>query len=240
MLDTTTGKLTVINDKNVYGGFSSETFSFAWSPDSKWIAYPRSMANHLHAIFLYSVDSGQSAQVTSVMGDSREPAFDREGKYLYFLTSTNEGATSDGLDMTSDLYQVTSNIYAVTLAVDTASPVAPEMEDEKTPAEEKADGKKGDDKKADDKKSDEKAATADEKAPAKPPVKPVKVDLDGIEKRIVAMPIPASVFTSVTAGLKGSLYFTEDRSVGQVQRPWCDAEPVDAGRAEDGEAGGTC
>ena len=28
MLDTTTGKLTVINDKNVYGGFSSGTFSF--------------------------------------------------------------------------------------------------------------------------------------------------------------------------------------------------------------------
>ena len=63
MLDTTTGKLTVVNDKNVYGGFSSSTFEFAWSPDSKWIAYPRSMANHLHAIFLVlggvgAVDAG--------------------------------------------------------------------------------------------------------------------------------------------------------------------------------------
>src|SRR5206468_890344 len=123
-----------INDKNVYGGFSDESFNFAWSPDSKWIAYTRSMPNHLHAIFLYSLDSGQSTQATSVMGDSRTPAFDREGKYLYFLTSTNEGATSDGLDMTSDLYQVTSNIYALTLAADTASPIAPEMDDEKAPA----------------------------------------------------------------------------------------------------------
>ena len=194
----------MINDKNVYGGFSSRTFDFAWSPDSKWIAYPRSMANHLHAIFLYSVDSGQSTQVTSVMGDSREPAFDREGKYLYFITSTNEGATSDGLDMTSDLYQVTSNIYAVTLAADTASPIAPEMEDEKTPAEEKAEGKKSDDKKADDKKSDEKAASGDEKAHLRSlQPNPVKVDLDGIEKRVVAMPMPASVFTSVTGGTEG-------------------------------------
>ena len=63
MLDTTTGKLTTVNDKNVYGGFSSSTFDFAWSPDSKWIAYPRSMANHLHAIFLVlggfgTVDAG--------------------------------------------------------------------------------------------------------------------------------------------------------------------------------------
>jgi tricorn protease len=213
MVDTTTGKLTTVNDKNVYGGFSSNTFDFAWSPDSKWIAYARSMANHQHAIFLYSVDSGQSTQVTSAMGDSRTPAFDREGKYLYFLTSTNEGATSDGLDMTSDLYQVTSNIYALTLAADTASPIAPEMEDEKAPAEEKAEGKKSDDKKTDDKAGDKpaegKESGGDEKTHAKPAPKPVKVDLDGIEKRIVAMPLPTSVYTSVAGGLKGSVYFTE-------------------------------
>ena len=208
MVDTTTAKLTTVNDKNVYGGFSSSTFDFAWSPDSKWIAYSRSMANHLHAIFLYSVDSGQSTQVTSAMGDSRTPAFDREGKYLYFLTSTNEGATSDGLDMTSDLYQVTSNIYALTLAADTASPIAPEMEDEKAPTEEKAEGKKSDDK-AGDKPAEGKESSGDEKAHAKPAPKPVKVDLDGIEKRIVAMPLPTSVYTGVAGGLKGSVYFTE-------------------------------
>jgi tricorn protease len=212
MVDTTTGKVTTVNDKNVYGGFSSGTFSFAWSPDSKWIAYPRSMANHLHAIFLYSVDSGQSTQVTSAMGDSREPEFDRDGKFLYFITSTNEGATSDGLDMTSDLYQVTSNIYAVTLAAETASPIAPELEDEKAPtgekasSEEKAEGKKPE---GGDKGTDAKEGSGDEKAHAKPAPKPVKVDLEGIETRIVAMPLPASVYTGVTAGLKGSLYFTE-------------------------------
>ncbi len=213
MVDTTTGKLTTVNDKNVYGGFSSSTFDFAWSPDSKWIAYSRSMANHLHAIFLYSVDSGQPTQVTSAMGDSRDPAFDRDGKYLYFITSTNAGATSDGLDMTSDLYQVTSNIYALTLAADTASPIAPEMDDEKAPTEEKAEGKKSDDKKSDDKAGDKpaegKEGGGDEKAHAKPAPKPVKVDLEGIEKRIVAMPLPTSVYTGVAGGLKGSVYFTE-------------------------------
>jgi tricorn protease len=215
LLDTTTGKLTVVNDKDAYGGFSSSTFDFAWSPDSKWIAYPRSMENHLHAIFLYSLDSGQSTQVTSAMGDSREPAFDRDGKYLYFVTSTNEGATSDGLDMTSDLYQVTSNIYALTLAADTASPIAPEMDDEKTPAEEKAEGKKSDDKKGDDKGAEAKDGSGDEKPHAKPAPKPVKVDLDGVEQRVVALPLPVGVYTGVTAGLKGSVYFTEVTDSGR-------------------------
>ena len=213
MLDTTTGKLSVVYDKNVFGGFSNGAYDFAWSPDSKWIAFAASMPNHLHAIFLYSVDSGQSTQVTSAMGDSGLPAFDRDGKYLYFVTSTNAGPTSDGLDMTSDLYQVTSNIYALTLAADTASLIAPEMDDEKTPAEEKAAEKKTE---GDQKPADAKEGTGDEKAHPKPaPAKPVKVDLSGIEKRIVALPLPASVYTGVAAGLKSSVYFTEEAESGR-------------------------
>jgi tricorn protease len=197
VLETTTGKLSVIGEKNIFGGFSDLNYDMAWSPDSKWIAYPRSMPNHLHSIYLYSVDNGQSTQVTSQMADSRYPAFDREGKYLYFASSTNAGATSDGLDMTSDLYQVNSHIYAAVLAASDASPVAPELEDEKAagaakpkePSDEPTNGPK------------------DTKEPK--PVKPVKVDLAGIESRIVAMPLPAAVYSSLQAGLKGSLYFLE-------------------------------
>ncbi len=213
MLDTTTGKLTTVGGKNAFGGFSNTNYDVAWSPDSKWIAYPQSMPNHLHAIFLYNVETGQSTQVTSQMADSTGPAFDREGKYLFFTASTNAGATSDGLDMTSDLYEVTNNIYAVTLAADTASPIAPELEDEK--AEEKKDDKKPDaDKKADsdakdgDKKSDEKPGS-------KGAVKPTKVDLAGIEKRIVALPLPTGVYGGLAGGLKGSLYFLESSAAGR-------------------------
>jgi tricorn protease len=214
MLDTTNGKLTTIGDKDVFGGFSNSTYDLAWSPDSKWIAYPRSLANHLHALFLYSVETGQSTQVTSEMADSRLPAFDRDGKYLYFIASTNSGATSDGLDMTSDLYQVTSNIYAVVLAADQASPIAPELEDEKTAAERAADAKKDADNGPADEGKDA-AKDSDEKAhadkPVKPPVpvKPTKVDLAGIESRTVALPLPAADYIGLTAGTHGSLYFLE-------------------------------
>src|ERR1700704_4988173 len=138
MLDATTGKLSVINDKNVYGGFSDASYDLTWSPDSKWIAYPRSLENHLHALFLYSVDSGKSTQVTGLLADARLPAFDRGGKYLFYTASTNAGASSDGLDMTSDLYEVRSNIYAVVLAADQASPIAPELDDEKAPGSKQA------------------------------------------------------------------------------------------------------
>ena len=217
LLDTTTGKLTTIGDKNVFGGFSNATYDLAWSPDSKWIAYPHSLANHLHAIFLYSVETGQSTQVTNEIADSRMPAFDREGKYLYFLASTNSGATSDGLDMTSDLYDVTSNIYAAVLAADQASPIAPELDDEKPVSEPKPDAKKdSDEKPGGEGENKDSAYPGDEKpkadaAKAAPkPVKPIKVDLAGIESRIVALPLPGADYIALAAGKKGSLYFLQN------------------------------
>ena len=111
--------------------------------------------------------------------------------------------------MTSDLYQVTSHIYAVVLAADTASPIAPELDDEK-PAD-KDEAKKEEGKKDG---GEAKEGNGDEKAGAKPaPLKPIKVDLQGIETRIVALPLPPGVYTGLAAGLKGSIYFT-----GEFQR----------------------
>jgi tricorn protease len=215
LLDTTTGKLSTIGDKNVFGGFSSGSYNLDWSPDSKWIAYPRSLPNHLHALFLYSVDTGKSTQVTDEIADSRLPAFDREGKYLYFIASTNSGATSDHLDMTSDLYDVSSHIYAAVLAADQASPIAPELDDEKSPAEKKDEARKDADnssgadaaKKKDAAKSDDERPKPD--APQKP-VKPIKVDLAGIENRIVALPLPTAAYVALAAGKKGSIYFLQN------------------------------
>ena len=208
VLDTATGKQDLVSDQNVYGGFSNQSYEFAWSPDSKWIAYERSAENHLHAIFLYSVETGKSTQVTSEMADADNPAFDREGKYLYFTASTNAGATSDGLDMTSDLYQVTSYVYAAVLATSEASPIAPELGDEKTPSEKKAEEKKADEKKDAGKESDEKSAEKGTDKAAEP-AKPVKVDLDGIGNRIVALGLPASDYVGLATGLKGSVYILE-------------------------------
>jgi tricorn protease len=126
--------------------------------------------------------------------------------------------------MTSDLYQTTSNVYAAVLAASQASPIAPELGDEKTPSEKKADEKKADEKKdaavkddgktaakAGDEKSVDKAGTDKDKADKdgdKTP-KPVKVDLDGIGNRIVALPLPAANYVGLDTGLKGSVYVME-------------------------------
>src|SRR5258708_32881808 len=89
--------------------FSEASYDLAWWPDSKWIAYPRSLDNHLHALFLYSVASGTSTQVTGSMAGAPLPPFGRSGKYLYFTAGTKTGTSSDGLDMPNHLHVVLSN-----------------------------------------------------------------------------------------------------------------------------------
>lgn len=217
LLDTVSGKLSIINGKDNYGGFSDRSYDLAWSPDSKWIAYPRSMPNHLHALFLYSVDTGKSTQVTDQMADSRLPAFDRGGKYLYFVSSTNAGATSDGLDMTSDLYEVRANIYAAVLSATQASPLAPELDDEKAVAPKLP--RSGDLEEAG--RSDESkhsAAKRSSAAAAAAPLAPtLRVDLNGIGSRIVALPLPAAAYVALSAGTRGSLYFLVRSESGRFE-----------------------
>jgi tricorn protease len=228
VLDTVTGKLSSINGKDVYGGFSDRSYDLAWSPDSRWIAYPRSLSNHLHALFLYSVDTGRSTQVTAALADSRLPAFDRGGKYLYFIASTNAGATSDGLDMTSDLYDVRSNIYAVVLAANQPSPLAPELEDEKAgtakpPKSSDADAASAGDEpaRAAGRKSAS-AAVAGRPAAAATTVAATaagatKIDLNGIGSRIVALPLPTAAYTALATGNHGSVYFLVQSEHGRYE-----------------------
>lgn len=216
LLDVTDGKLVKVGEPDVHGGFSAEEHAMAWSPDSRWLAYPHSTGNHLHALMLYSVQKGTSTRLTDPMADAAAPAFDRNGKYLYFLASNNAGAVQFGLDMTTDLYRPTSSIYALALKGDTASPVAPDAEDEKSPAEAKEKAREGADAtpagQADEARTEAKTPPA---APARPkPPAVTAVDVEGLSPaaiagRIVALPLPARRYTALATGKPGILYFTE-------------------------------
>ncbi len=52
-----------------------------WSPDNKWIAYTKQLKNRMCAVFVYSLESGKSTQVTDALSDARFAVFDKNGKY---------------------------------------------------------------------------------------------------------------------------------------------------------------
>ncbi len=216
LLDTVIGKLTHVGDNN---DFSSDNRDYTFSPDSKWIAYTREQDNHQQTVYLYNIASGSSTQVTDQMAAAASPVFDRNGKYLYFTASTNAAGSAFGLDMTSDLLRSTRNVYAMVLAADAPSPLAPESDDEKTLAAAKEQQKDngGEEPKPampGGETASEKPAAERHTNPVPPSTKPVKIDLEGIQSRIVALPLPAGNYGSLQQGKAGGFFFLERNGEG--------------------------
>lgn len=215
----------VLVDSGHEGGFGEDGFHAGWSPDSKWITYTRDLPNDLKAVFLYSLDSHTTTQVTDGMSDAASAAFDPNGKYLYFLASTDDGPSNAGIDLSSLDRAETSAAYVVVLSKDDVSPLPLESDDEKIKDEKKDDKKdepKKDDKKADEKKDkspkDAKAEAAGdekEKDASDDKAVTVKIDLDGIGNRILALPVPARNYSDVVVGKTGVIYLSEGSPVGR-------------------------
>ncbi|AIE86833.1 S41 family peptidase [Fimbriimonas ginsengisoli] len=178
LMDVPSGKSTLV-DKGLYHD-PTEPISATFSPDSKWMAWNRDLDNHLNAVFVYDIDKKVKTQITDGLANAKNPVFDRDGKHMYFYASTNTGWAASWLDMTSlSVPNVTSAIYAVVLRNDGPDPLQPESDEDnpKDPA------------KAPEKKDDK-----------------FRIDLDGIQQRVVALPMPVQNYQGLEAGPPGTLF----------------------------------
>ncbi|MCK4835142.1 MAG: PD40 domain-containing protein [Candidatus Aminicenantes bacterium] len=151
-------------------------FRVSWSSDSRWLAYGRGIENRNGAIFLYDTTESKKYQVTSGYYYDYHPAFDPEGKYLYFFSNrTFQPAYSD-LD-NSFIYSNTTNVVAVSLRSDIPSILAPENDKDEA-------------KKKGEKEPEDKNKTKDNKK-KKETKKPVEIDLKDFETRLVVLPAKA-------------------------------------------------
>jgi tricorn protease len=203
----------------------SAGFSARWSPDGQWLAYTKLLESHLRAVFVYSLAAKKETQITEGMGDARYPAFDRDGKSLYFTVSTDLGLSSGWLDLSSFQHPVLRSVYAAVLKKGDSSPVAPLSDEEKEEKKEAKDAAKGDKGKS---TGEDAAAAKGGKAGAKPDTKPdeakeepvkVTIDLEGIGQRIVALPIPAANYVALDAGKAGTLFLSETVDVPRLDGP---------------------
>jgi tricorn protease len=175
-IDVETKKVTLVNQAKEW-----EIRNYTWSPDSKWIAFSRQEVDTMDKVHLYSVDTGKTAEVTNGWYDSHSPEFSADGKYLFFVSSRDFNPTYSQTEW-NHAYRDMSRIYFVTLAKSTPNPLRPKLDDD--PVEEKK-----------DKKDDKKDGPAE-----------VKVDLDGLSSRIVALPGPAGNYGRLKS-VGNSLYY---------------------------------
>lgn len=190
----------------------------AWAPDSRWIAYAKQLPSHLRAIYVYSLEGGNTAQITDGISDAGNPVFDKNGKALYFAASTDVGLSVGWLDLSSFQHPQTRNIYAAVLRKDLPSPLEPESDEEKVDGSKTAEpdnaGDKG--KESEKGKEDEKAKESEKK---KEPVK-VTIDFENITQRIVALPIKAANYAGLAVGKTGTIYLIEQPLVRSLTDPF--------------------
>lgn len=162
--------------------------TYVWSPDSRWLAYGDMQPTLFRSLKLHSLESEEPISVTDGMGDAYYPAFSHDGSYLFFLGSTDVGQVNTGLDLSTVAHQneVTWEIFAVLLRKDVANPFAPG-------ARERGSGPVVE------------PGFEMDKAP-------FRIDGNGIERRIVRLPLSPGRYSNIKAAADGTLFFREEPS----------------------------
>ncbi|MEP6882766.1 MAG: S41 family peptidase [Dokdonella sp.] len=175
---------------------------YAWSPGSHYLAYSLTDKDtQVPRLVVYDV----AAKANHPIGDARfnayNPAFSPDGKYLYFIGDREWAPQLSGIEWNYSSNR-SAGIFAMTLRGGVDNPFAP-RNDSATKDDEKSDKKDSEDKdkgkdKGDEKKKAEKKAVNDQ------------IVFDGIEQRLVRVPIDPDNMQWIAVTDKSLLYVVSD------------------------------
>ena len=195
-----------------------------WSPDSRYVAYAAHLNSLFRAIFVADVETGESHQVTDGLADAMYPVFDANGKYLWFLASTDFGLRSQWLDMTSYDHVEDFGLYLAVLKKGESSPLLPESDEDNgisaAPAAgedaphasgDAAGGRKG--RGAEDGASGSEGPAKGDRAIHR--AGPVIIDFDGLQSRILSVPgVPEKPYALLKRGAAGTVFYLQTEPAG--------------------------
>ncbi|EFO80954.1 peptidase S41 [Oscillochloris trichoides DG-6] len=177
-------------------------YAAEWSPDGRWLAYSYPDTRRTRVIRLCEVSSGAVHTITRTLLYDTSPTWDPEGNYLYFIGYRDFDPVRDQAQFAWGFPRM-SRPFLITLRADLTSPfetggLSKESKETKeakenptTPPEPAAEESKP-----------EKA-----EKPEKPEEKRLQIDLDGIQDRVLAFPVPIGNYGQV-AGIKGKAIYT--------------------------------
>jgi len=174
-----------------------EIRDYQWSPGGGYLAFSMTDPNNFRSVWIWSAADAKLHRVTGEDFNEREPVWDPQGKYLYYISGRAYAPQFDAIDFNWALDR-NDGIYALALRKDVETPFPPE-EDKVTLEEEKKDKKDGKDEKGEKDEKDEK----DEKKDAP---KDLKIDFDGLAERVVRIPVPFDNYQGLNAADGRLLY----------------------------------
>ena len=188
---------------------ANEMHDYNWSPDSKWITYTRPEKESKGKIYLYNLATAIKTAVTDGWFDVRNPVFSNDGKYLYLVSNRDFSPTFSNADFEIAYFNM-SKVYLVTLSKETANPFAPVNDEVKITKTDSAAVPVADSKtKAD---ADKEKATVTSS-------KDIKVDLEGIMRRIIVLNVEAANYFGLSPA-EEKIYYMKGKT-GEAQPQLC-------------------
>jgi tricorn protease len=176
----------------------------AWSPDGNWLAYGFALTPQRVAIKLFQTETSESHVVTRPVLKDVRPAFDPEGKYLYFIGQRTFNPVPENLEFGWS-FPRGEKPYALILRRDLRSPF---IAVPKT-SERSDEGKTGDEG------AQKEERTGENNRGENGVSRPMVIDLEGIERRVVPFPVPEGKYNQVR-GIKGKALLLSFPSVAGI------------------------
>jgi len=161
---------------------SAPLSGFNWSPCGHWVTYGVSINRRITVIKICNVATGKKQQVTDSILYDAQPVFDPTGKYLYFLSSRVFNPVYDAMQFDLN-FPKAMKPYLITLQKETLSPLVLQARAFRFDFDER--GK-----------------------PPKLEVEEIPIDFDGIQQRIIALPVEESEYHQIIAIKDKVLYTT--------------------------------
>lgn len=177
----------------VYQNKTGEYNSYEFSPDSRWITYSKPDDDNRQKVYLYNIADKKSYAVTDAWYESFEPHFSDDGKYLLFSSNRDFNPIYSSTEW-NHAYGEMGKPYMVTLAKNTPSPFEPKN-DEVKPVDRNAADTVADKNDSKDKKKNETASD-----------KPITIDIDGIQDRILSFPVGVGNYGNIHC-IGNSVYY---------------------------------
>lgn len=160
--------------------------NYSWSADSSHLTYTKSEKSGLSSIWIADAQTLEKTRVTKTMFADSWPTFGPEGKYLYFVSARDFNYGDRNFDR---------RIFAIVLQENTESPLEFRSDEEPIPSEKS----KLDETGSNDKESTESNDDAT-----------MQIDFEGIEDRVVVLPLSAGSYRGLFALKSGLLYLDSD------------------------------
>ncbi len=198
LLDVASGSVKKVGqDTNYFPGPYRDLFG-SWSPAGRYLAYTSISGTNFERAYVYDTRSGESTAVTDGLANVTAPTFDPSGKYLYLAVSTDAGPVVNWFQQSSNDMRATNDLYLITLQRDLPDPLMRRNDEEALAL-------------ATGEKEDEDEEKEDDKEPES-----IAIDFDGLENRVVHLPVGNGNFSNLASAKEGELLYLSSNDAGSA------------------------